>query len=196
MGIRDRARGGRRRSASLPSLPPPAARHRLPPPPRWYLLQLDFIRRMDPSDPTLPGPGAPHDALRRGLASLKDDPSARPGGVEGCHPLARVLGPAAQAHEALQRDVRLAATYGGALPARLDLERQAAAGPVGFPGGPGGSAGAELAMLITGSGNDALTPSDLYGRPEDAPERQPGVHAELDARAGGRGVPIVTRALP
>ncbi|CAG9462389.1 unnamed protein product [Pedinophyceae sp. YPF-701] len=134
-----------------------------------------------PSGPTGPGMAdmmpmlaVPHDSLRQGLPSYKQD-------AQAFHPLQRALA-AQQAAEPRQKFDQMRNIYGLALPARLEMEKQILSRPTRLPGLA--DAGSKLGLDSATGRLDTIDISDVLNRKEDDPCPQPDGHSVMEARLG------------
>eukprot|EP00798_Chlamydomonas_sp_ICE-L_P025670 gene25670-11336_t len=120
----------------------------------------------------LPFEAKPHDALREGLASLKEDVSVR-------HPVEEI-----QMHYKSQNAATsfqmLKGVYGVAMPAKLEIERQILGKFGRLPGIPSSNLALES---MTGELDDFAFESYL-GLPEFSEMPQPDAHSQMEQKLG------------
>ncbi|KAF8055475.1 CYCB1-2 [Scenedesmus sp. PABB004] len=127
---------------------------------------------MDPGA-ALPYQAVAHDALRHGLASLKED-AAAPHPVQVIQQTTPIPGVEC-ANPAMLRDL-----YGLAFPARVALDRQILAKFGRLPGLPSSRLGLES---LTGE-LDQFGFESYLGLPEDSTDAPVELHSQMEARLG------------
>lgn len=112
----------------------------------------------------------PHDTMRLGLSSLKED-------VSTSHPVEAIQKQHAQQHGSGQ-DAALRNTYGGAFPARMALDRQILTRVQRLPGLPSSHLGLES---LTGDLDDFSFGSYL-GTMAEAEAGKPDMHSIMEQK--------------
>jgi proteasome maturation protein len=135
----------------------------------------------------LPFQSRPHDALRQGLASLREDALPR-------HPVEIIQEAGRQGGSAgAGKAASLRQLYGAALPARMQLDAQILGRFARLPGGPPSS---RLGLESLTGELDAFAFESYIGQPHEAETPPPDLHSQMEARLGlaqgtrpvGRGI--------
>lgn len=121
---------------------------------------------------SLPFLSAPHDAIRKGLVTLKD-------GAAAAHPVEVIQTTGRQAVER-ERLEMLKKVYGAALPARMAIERQMLSRVERLPGLPSSCVALES---LTGELDD-FTPESYLSLPTESEVPQPDLHSCMEQRLG------------
>ena len=125
---------------------------------------------MDPNAGTsLPFHAAPHDSLRLGLPSLRED-------AISTHPVQGIQEQPASRNKALM----LKDLYGAAFPAKLQIEQQILGRFERLPGLPSSKLGLEA---LTGA-LDEFGFESYLGQPQDSEVPAPDMHSQMEARLG------------
>lgn len=130
----------------------------------------------------LPMKMQPHDALRLGLASLKEDAMAT-------HPVQQIQQEHALHASAKQLDM-MRQLYGTAVPARLEIETQILSKFTRLPGLPSSKLGLEA---LTGE-LDGFSFESYLNLPSSSDTQPPDMHSIMEARLG-LGTKPVTRGM-
>lgn len=124
--------------------------------------------------PELPFQAVAHDALRHGLASLKED-AGQPHPVAVIQAATPLPGAGPSSNPAVLRDL-----YGLAFPAKLEIERQILAKVGRLPGLPSSRLGLES---LTGE-LDAFGFESYLGGPDADEAPPPDLHSQMEGRLG------------
>jgi proteasome maturation protein len=141
---------------------------------------------MDPSV-DLPFQSKPHDAMRNGLASLKED-------VISVHPvevIQRTTGPGGAPGVTTTKVQMLRDLYGIALPAKMEIERQILNKFERLPGLHSSKLGLES---LTGA-LDTFGFESYLGLPEDSELPPSDIHSQMEKRLGMDSTKPVARGI-
>eukprot|EP00887_Chlorella_sp_A99_P001908 scaffold18.g1908.t1 len=129
---------------------------------------------------SLPFLSAPHDAIRKGLVTLKD-------GAAAAHPVEVIQTTGRQAVER-ERLEMLKKVYGAALPARMAIERQMLSRVERLPGLPSSCVALESLTGKTACPQpcelDDFTPESYLSLPTESEVPQPDLHSCMEQRLG------------